>query len=283
VTVFLNGQIVPEEQAAISVFDRGFLYGDGLFATMRVFNGRVFRWGQHWERLQRGADFLGIKIPFSREALGKSAMELIERNRMPDALLRLTLSRGVGVRGYSAKGAERPVVVMSLHAAQAIDLANRPRWKLATSSVRVPADDLIALHKTCNKLPQIMARMEAEAQGADEALLLNTDGEVAEAASSNLFWCEGGAVCTTPLATGILAGVTRAVVIELCRTLEMPVREKRIKPDELRKADGVFLTMSSLGIVEIASLDGRTLARSANTEKIRQAYEQTLLKECTTR
>src|SRR5579872_7032026 len=115
--VFLNGQFVPEESAVVSVFDRGFLYGDGLFETIRIFKGKPFRWEQHLERLQRGAEFLKIKLPFSCTALPKFADELINKNQMPDALLRLTLSRGVGIRGYSPKGAEEPTVVMSLHPA----------------------------------------------------------------------------------------------------------------------------------------------------------------------
>ena len=100
VLIFLNGQFVPEERAVVSVFDRSFLYGDGLFETMRVFHRKPFRWEQHIERLQRGADFLGIKLPFTPEALRRFAGELVAKNNLPDALLRLTLSRGVGVRGY---------------------------------------------------------------------------------------------------------------------------------------------------------------------------------------
>lgn len=115
-TAFLNGQFVPEAAATVSVFDRSFLYGDGLFETMLVSNGKPFRWMQHMDRLERGAEFLGIKTPFTREALAGCAAELIAQNQMPEALLRLTLSRGVGVRGYSPKGADKPTLVMTLHA-----------------------------------------------------------------------------------------------------------------------------------------------------------------------
>src|SRR5690349_13891777 len=113
--VFLNGQFVPEEQATISVFDRSFLYGDGLFESLRVTRGKPFRWWDHMERLRKGGDFLGIKIPFACKSLEKFAAELIAKNQMPEALLRLTVSRGVGPRGYSPKGADKPVVVMTLH------------------------------------------------------------------------------------------------------------------------------------------------------------------------
>src|SRR5262245_23854811 len=113
--VFLNGRFVPEEEALVSVFDRGFLYGDGLFETMRVCNGRIFRWSDHFARLQQGAKFLRLELSTSSEAMFDWAREVIERNAAENGILRLSLSRGVGVRGYSPKGADRPTLVMSLH------------------------------------------------------------------------------------------------------------------------------------------------------------------------
>jgi aminodeoxychorismate lyase len=270
--VFLNGQFVPEEQAVVSVFDRGFLYGDGLFETMRAVKGEPFRWKQHLERLNRGAEFLRIQAPFPPDALREFAAQLISRNRMPEALLRLTLSRGVGVRGYSPQGAQQPSLVMSLHPAPVIDPQNPPRWRLVTSSFHLPAHEPLAQFKTCNKLAQVLARAEADAAKADEALLLNTDGLVAEASSSNLFWVEGNTVCTPPLASGILAGVTREVVLEICQRLGLAVREAGIRRAELDQADGVFLSLSSVGIAEGASLDGRALRISPLTARIRKAY-----------
>jgi branched-chain amino acid aminotransferase len=277
--VFLNGQIVPEEQAVVSVFDRSFLYGDGLFETMLVLKGKPFRWEHHLERLERGAEFLRLRIPFSREALRGFADELIAWNRMPESLLRLTLSRGVGRRGYSPQGAERPFVVMSLHPAPVLDAQNPPRWRLVISSLRLPANQSLAQFKTCNKLPQILARTEADAAGAEEALLLNTDGFVVEASSSNLFWIQGEAVCTPALVSGILAGVTRTVVFELCRTLGLETRETNITLPALKQTQGVFLSLSSYGIAEGISLDGQPLAQSGLTARIRAAYGDLLSAE----
>ena len=270
VLIFLNGQFVPEERAVVSVFDRGFLYGDGLFETMRVFKGKPFRWAQHLERLERGAEFLKIKMPFPPEALRGFARELIAKNEMPEALLRVTLSRGVGVRGYSPKGADSPTMVMSLHAGP--EAGAPPRWTLITSSHRLPAKEALAQFKTCNKLPQILARAEADAAGADEALLLNTDGFVVEGASSNLFWIERGAIYTPRLAAGILPGVTRSVVLEICRALAMETRETEISCEQLRRVDGVFVSLSSFGIVEVDSLDGEICRQSPLPEKIFRGY-----------
>ena len=192
---------------------------------------------------------------------------------MPDAILRLTLSRGVGLRGYSPRGADQPVLVMSLHPAPLADPLHPPQWRLITASFRLPAGEALAQYKTCNKLPQILARAEADAAGADEALLLNTDGLVAEAASSNLFWFDHDVVCTPPLQAGALAGVTRGVVLKLCAQLGFTTRAGGVRPEELRGAAGVFLTLSTFGAVEAVTLDGVELARAPHLEAIRTGYE----------
>lgn len=274
VRIFLNGRLVPEEQAVVSVFDRSFLYGDGLFETMLVYRGKPFRWEQHIERLQRGAEFLKIKLPFPPNALRDFVDELIAENKMPNALLRLTLSRGVGVRGYSPKGAENATVVMSLHPAPAIENNSLPRWKLIVSSHRLPADEPLAQFKTCNKLTQILARVEADTAGADEALLLNTDGFVVEGASSNLFWIERDTICTPPLASGILSGVTRVVVMEICGQLNLKIREANINVEQLKRADGIFVSLSSFGVVEVASLQGAIVKASTILKQIQERYAE---------
>jgi branched-chain amino acid aminotransferase len=209
---------------------------------------------------------------YSPEVLRQFVDELVEKNKMPDALLRMTLSRGVGVRGYSPKGAENPTVVMSLHLAPSHEANSLPRWKLITSSHRLPANEPLAQFKTCNKLAQILARAEADAAGADEALLLNTDGFVVEGASSNLFWIDGDTICTPPLASGILPGVTRAVVFELCRRLGVEIRETSMTVDQLRTVDGLFVSLSSYGVAEAVSLDNETCRQSPLPAQIYQAY-----------
>jgi branched-chain amino acid aminotransferase len=273
VLIFLNGRLVPEHRARVSVFDRGFLYGDGLFETVRVCQGRPFRWAQHLERFQRGAEFLGIRPPFTPGEWLAAARRLIVRNRRPEALLRLTLSRGVGVRGYSPAGADSPTLMLSLHP---LPGGPAPKWKLITTSHRLPPATSLARFKTANKLAQILARAEADTAGADEALLRDARGRIAEGTAGNLFWISRDAVCTPPLAAGILPGVTRAVVLEICRDLKIKVRERSPRPGELAAAQGVFLTLSSRGIVEAVALDGRPLRRSPVTRQLRQAHERLL-------
>lgn len=305
--VVLNGRLVPDEHALVSVFDRGFLYGDGLFETILVRRGVPFRWSQHLARLDRGAKRLRIPIPFPPGRLREFADQLIGKNHLPESILRLALSRGVGPRGYSTQGADSPTLVMTLHPIPAFrgsagltagvaDTGPDPshegghspvpvarptlQWRLITSSVRVAAHDPLAALKTASKLPQILARLEAEEQGADEALLLNTNGQVAEAASGNLFWFEGETVCTPPLDAGLLAGVTRSVVLELCQSLEWTSKEKNIRPALLKRMNGVFLTLSTLGIVEAVSLDGEPLPRSKRIAHLRRAYGHLVAAEC---
>jgi aminodeoxychorismate lyase len=268
--VFLNGQFVPAAQAVVSINDRGFTYGDGLFETMRVCNGRPFRMAQHLERMMRGADFLKIKCPFTPKELQDFAGQLIGKNKTSDAILRVTLTRGPGERGYTPKPDGKPTVVMSQHPAPALE--NMIQWSLATSSFRVPATDPLAAFKTMNKLTQVMARIEAIEKGADEALLINTNGEVAETASGNLFWVFRGRVCTVPADRGVLPGITRAVVLEICQTLGLQTNQRVIKPGGLRNAKGIFITQSAFGIVPVTALDGEPVASSAIVDQIRRAY-----------
>jgi aminodeoxychorismate lyase len=274
-TVFLNGRFIPEAQAVVPITDRGFLYGDGLFETLRVSRGQPLWWSRHFARLQRGAEFLQIVLPWAAEDLRKFAVKLIEQNTIPESVLRITLTRGSGSRGYSPKGANNPTLAMTLHPMQPV----LSPLRLTTASLRVPANDPLASFKTANKLVQVLARAEAEARGADEALLLNTDGYVAEATASNLFWLADGAVCTPPVADGALAGLAREVVLEICRTRNIPVRELHLKPDDLLRVDGAFLTNSVAGIVPASELDGVSLNQSPFIGELRQWYEQALIRE----
>jgi len=277
--VFLNGQFVTEGHAVVSINDRGFMYGDGLFETMRVFNGKPFRMAQHLERMVRGADFLKIKLPFTPRELQQFAAQLVQKNQMPDSVLRVTLTRGPGERGYSLKGADTPTIVMTLNPAPPLDPNSPPRWSLITSSFRIPASDPLSSFKTANKLLSIMARAEAEEKGADEALITNTNGEVAETAGANLFWIYHDKICTTPTGRGVLPGLTRAVVLEICQVLALPTNKRVIKPEALRNAEGMFLTQSALGVVTISSLDGKMVPQSPLVEKIHRAYCEMLVKE----
>ncbi len=275
--VFLNSQFVSEDQARVSIFDRGFTYGDGLFETLRVYGGKPFRWGQHWKRLERGADALRIQLPFSSTEAFCLVEQLLEKNDLSDAVLRINLSRGVGPRGYSIAGCGQPAFVLSLHE---VHKSNGPvQWKLATSSFRLLKNDPLGAIKHGNKIMQIAARLEAEEKGADEALLLNIEGEIVEAATANFFWIQNGEIFTPPLSTGALPGVTREVVAEICEKLKVPLKEKVVAREGF-KADAAFLTASVLEIVGVATIDRLTLSPDALIEKISAAYREMVKNEC---
>jgi aminodeoxychorismate lyase len=277
--VFLNGKFLPEADAFVPLNDRGLLLGDGLFETVRVANGKPFRLAQHLDRFGRSAEFLKIKLPFTPKEIQKIAAQLIEKNNLPEAVLRMTLTRGTGARGYSIKNCGTPTLALTLHSLP-LQVADEPvQWSLITSSFRIPAGDMLAACKTASKILNVLARAEAEEQGADEALLLNTNGEVAETAGGNIFWVYQDKICTVPTGRGILPGVTRAVVLEICQSLGLTTNKCIIKPEQLRQAAGIFATQSALGIVPIAAFDGQPVAPSPLVDQIFRAYHETLVRE----
>jgi aminodeoxychorismate lyase len=274
--VCLNGRFVPEEDAVVSIFDRSFLYGDGLFETIRIIRGQPLLWREHLQRLQDGADHLRIQVPFPPEALRAQGQELISRNGQAEAVLRVTLSRGVGPRGYSIRQTPHPTLVLSMHPAPVFDLHPETRWKVITSSVRVHDRDPLARLKTANKLPQILARMEADLNNADEALILDQEERVLEASGANIFWETNRQLQTPPLSAPILPGIMRAEVIRWVKSLGQSVEERRPTSDELCTSDGVFLTNSVVGLVAVATIDGRAVRDSTWIQELRKIYGRTL-------
>ena len=274
--VFLNGHFLPEADAFVPVTDRGFLLGDGLFETIRVAGGKPFRLAQHLERMTRGAELLKIKLPFTPKELQGFSAELIEKTGMPESVLRVTLTRGPGTRGYSALGSEKPTLLLMLHPVPVTNPDEPVQWSMVTSPLRIPSSDVLSSFKTTSKAIHVYARAEAEARGADEALLLNTNGEVAEAAGGNLFWVYQEKICTVPTGRGVLPGITRAVVLEICQSLGFETNKRVIKPEMLRQAGGIFVTTTPLGIVPVASLDGMPVAPSPLVDQIASAYHEIL-------
>ncbi len=275
--VFLNGKFLPEADAVVPLNDRGFLLGDGIFETMRVANGRPFRMAQHLERMTRGAEFLKIPPPFTPKELQKIAGELIEKNNLPEAVLRVTLTRGPGPRGYSPKNSGPPTLAMSLSPLPPMNPEEPVQWSMITSSFRIPASDALASFKTTSKILNVLARAEAEEKGADEALLLNANGEVAETAGGNIFWVYQDKICTVPTGRGVLPGITRAVVLEICQSLGLETNKRVIKLEHLRNAAGIFVTQSALGLVPVVALDGLPVAPSPLVDQIGSAYNEMLI------
>lgn len=269
--VFLDGEFVAQERAAIPIDDRGFLYGDALFETIPFYNGVPFRWAAHIARLEHGLKLLRIALPYPAAKLEGFASQLVKLNGMSDCVMRLTISRGSAARGYSIKLAQKPRVLMTLHR-----LPEKPvkGWRLVTSSLRVLSGESLSQLKTASRVRSVLARAEAEEQDAEEALLRNERDEIAEGAATNVFCIRRGVVCTPPLAAGILPGVTRAVVFEICREMGIATSEQPFPVDDLAGSDGVFLTASTMGIVEAISLDGRPLPKSPLVSQLQAACSE---------
>jgi branched-chain amino acid aminotransferase len=275
--VFINDGFVPEANATVSIFDRGFLYGDSLFEGIRIHDGKLFRWHDHMDRLEQGQKFLRIAPPAGREKLQTITEELIRLNQFREGIVRVTVSRGPGPRGYSPKTATRPTLLLTLHPLP--ELSEVPKQFTAiTSSITLREDDPLAHFKNGNRLLQVLARAEADERGADEAILLSTAGHIAEATTSNVFWISGDHVFTPPLKEGILPGVTRKIIFELCAG-EIELQEARAGVEALKNAQGVFLTMTSLGIVEVISLDGVPLATSPLTLELAKRLRELVRRE----
>lgn len=278
-TVYLNGAFLPDTQASVPVSDRGFLYGDALFETVRAYDGRLFLWDAHMDRLLQGAQALRLRLPETPGQLHAAAAELLRRNQLSNAVLRLTVSRGSGPRGYSIRGAHNPTVVITSHPAPPLTDAIPPAWNLHTARHRLPAGDPVARFKTASKLLHVLARAEAEEAGADEALLLNTDGHLAETSAANLFWIHENTILTPHLDAGGLAGVTRAFVIDLIRTAGWPLHETLAPPTALLNASGAFITVSTLGVVPVASIDNSPLPSHPRIPALHHAYLDAVRRE----
>ena len=264
--VYLNGRLVPEEEACVSIHDRGFLYGDALFETIRIYNGEPFLWQEHMRRLEAGCDALGIK-PAAGEELLRCLTKLLDLNKLTDATARIAISRGPGPRGYSPRGADRPTLCIAL-----FPPTNRPAsYKVIVSTLCLPSIDPLAAFKHGNKLRQVLARAEADAADADEALMLNDRDEVIEGTSTNLFWIEDKTLCTPPLA-GILPGTTRGYLLQRARSFGIPTRETNITLPDLLQRPGVFVTSSGIEVMEVSHINGHPIAPSPITQRLRQDY-----------
>jgi aminodeoxychorismate lyase len=269
--VYLNGRFLPEENAAISIHDRGFLYGDGLFEAIRVYNGEPFLWADHLARFSLGCEMLRIRCPLSPNELLAFSREVLRTNGKTDALLRITLSRGPGSRGYSPKTADYPTLLIAVFPPPELPKA----YRVIIAKTTLPHRDPLAAFKNTNKARQVLARAEADEVGAHEALMLDSRGFVVEGTTTNVFWVKDGTVFTPPLG-GILRGTSRAHLLRLCQTLKIPAREKNIRPAEFRKTDGVFVTSCAAAVMEVSHLDGKRIGRSPLVRTLKKNYRREL-------
>ena len=259
--IWMNGGIVPLEEAKISVLDHGLLYGDGIFEGIRIYGAKVFRLSDHLHRFATAAKAIGLTLPGGLDAVRQIVLETARSYGQSEAYLRLVLTRGEGELGVDPTTCSAPrlfCIVDQVRIHPAEKLASG--LDLLTSSLRRPAADALDPRvKSLNYLNNVLAKVEARQRGADEALLLGATGLVAEAAVANIFaWLEGELV-TPPATDGALEGITRRTVLELAGDLGLPAREKSLGRFDLLSAAEVFLTGSGAGLVPVRSLDARVI------------------------
>jgi aminodeoxychorismate lyase len=271
--VWLSGEFVPESVARLSAFDRGCLYGDGLFETIRVFDGRIPLFDRHLARLEEGLRVLRFQARPKAADLRLAADQLRRRNEVSEGVLRLQVTRGIGSRGYSPRGVGAPTILLSTHP---LPLTMARGWRVMAASVRVWSGSPLNRVKSTSKALHVLARGEADDQQADEALLLNERGELVEATAANLFWIRDGCLVTPPIDAGALPGITRAEVMRLAGGLGLSVTEMAASPADLFEAEGVFLTNSVRGVVTVGELDGRPLSVSGWVERLRTKWLESL-------
>jgi branched-chain amino acid aminotransferase len=266
--VSIDGQIVSDENAKISVLDHGLLYGDGLFEGIRVRAGRIFRIEQHLARLQLGARVLGLDLPFDAEQQARIVTDTVRAFGQREAYVRLIVTRGEGPLGVDPTTCTKPTVVCIVAEIGLFSAEQRAQGlAMLTSSYRRPNPDVqdVAV-KTLNYLGSALAKQEVRQRGGDEALMLNQSGHVAEAAVANIFALRGRALFTPPPLDGCLEGINRGAIFEIARDLGFSVVERSMGRRDLFAADEVFLTGSGAGVIGVRSLDGRAIGRGCTGE-----------------
>jgi branched-chain amino acid aminotransferase len=284
--VWIEGRVVEGAEARIPVTDHGLLYGDGVFEGIRIVGRRVFRLGDHLARMRTSAAAIGLELPGGVEAIEKIVLETARAFGQDEAYVRLIVTRGDGELGVDPTSCLGPRVICIVDRIRLFAPERLARGiDLVTSSWRrPPADVLDPRVKSLNYLNSVLAKREARLRGADEALLLNAAGRVAEAAVANVFAVVDGRLETPPPTEGALAGITRASLIELAPTLGLAVRERPLGRFDLLGAEEVFLTGSGAGIVPVASLDAAPIGEPGlhpTADRLREAFARFALERGT--
>ncbi|HEX9284485.1 MAG TPA: branched-chain-amino-acid transaminase [Nitrospirales bacterium] len=272
--IYLNDRFVPKEEAVVSVFDHGFLYGDGVFETMRAYHGKVLLLTDHLARLERSASTLGLSLPVNRERLADLVRETLTRNRLQEAYLRLTVSRGPGEIGLDPALCKAPTLVIIAKPFQPYpDSFYTHGVSVMIAHTRRNSPEAIPPHvKSLNYLNNLLAKMEATAAGAHEALLLNHHGELTEGTTSNVFVVRDGRLRTPAIDCGILAGLTRGVILLVARDLEITTEETRLTTEDLYRADECFLTNTTQEVLPVTQVDGKMVGDGRPGEITRRLH-----------
>lgn len=271
--IYFNGEFVDEEEAKVSVFDHGVLYGDGIFEGIRAYNGRVFRLDEHIDRLYESAKSILLDIGMTKDQMCEALLETLRKNNLRDAYIRLVVTRGKGDLGLDPLSCEKPSVFII--AAQ-VQLYPEELYEKGLEVVTVPTrrnivEGVNPRVKSLNYLNNIMAKIEANLAGVSEAILLNSDGYVTECTGDNIFIVKNGEVITPPPFLGILEGVTRNSIMEAAKKMGYPVSEKVFTRHDIFTADECFLSGTAAELVPVVKVDGRVIGEDGKPGEISKA------------
>jgi branched-chain amino acid aminotransferase len=280
--VYMDGVYYPKSQAKISVYDHGLLYGDGVFEGIRAYNGIVFKLKEHISRLYRSAHALMLNIPLTEEEMTQAVVETLRKNNLRDAYIRLVVTRGIGDLGLDPRKCPKSSVIIIT---DTISIMSGEAKEKGISTVitwirRHPVDTTTHEIKSLNYLNSVLAKMEATAYGADEAIGLDKTGLISEGVGENLFVVRHGKVFTPPSSTGALAGITAKLAIEFARKLGYPVTEANITPFQLFTADEVFFTGTAAEVVPIREVNKRQIGNGNPgpvTKKLMAVFEKAIV------
>lgn len=273
--VFLNGELVDKEQATVSVFDHGLLYGDGVFEGIRAYNGRVFKLKEHIDRLFYSAKAILLDIPMTHEEITRAVVETLNVNGIRDGYVRLVVTRGPGTLGLNPFKCKNPVVIII---ADKIQLYPEQMYVDGMDLITVPTtrnhqNAVNPAIKSLNYLNNILAKIEAVNAGYEEAIMLNPSGYVAECTGDNIFIIKGDAMLTPPLEAGALYGITRQTAIDIATSMGMTVTEPNLTRYDLYNADECFLTGTAAEVMPVVKIDGRTIGNGQPGPKTRRIVE----------
>ncbi len=259
--ISINGQLVDQANATISVFDHGLLYGDGVFEGMRCYSGRVFKMNEHLVRLYQSALAINLPIPMTTQTLAAEVDRTLAANNMKDGYIRLVVTRGSGTLGLDPNRCSNPqVIIITDHIKLYPEEYYRDGMEIVTAAtMRNHPAALSPRIKSLNYLNNILAKMEGLRAGCEEALMLNHKGEVAECTGDNIFIIKQGVLMTPPIDAGILEGITRNAVLELAAAESIPTQQCTLLRHDIFIADECFLTGSAAEVIPVTKLDGRTI------------------------
>ena len=259
--IYIDGGFFPEADAKISVFDHGLLYGDGIFEGIRFYNGRVFRLEEHLDRLWDSARSICLEIPMSRGEMTEALLETIRRNDLREGYIRQIVTRGVGNLGLNPAQCKRPsvIIIATTIALYPKEVCEKGLTVVTCATRRTGSAALNPAVKSLNYLNNVMARIEANLAGADEALMLNEAGIVAECTADNVFIIKRGQIFTPPISAGALRGITRSVVFDIAAELGIKITETDVTRHDVFIADECFLTGTAAEVIPVVKADGRTI------------------------